>query len=176
MSTRGAFAALAPGGGLFAGAGLFGGSALCAVTTETSNIESIASITVCVMHPPMPNRRSYPMLIPEGQPGTGAICFAILRCSVAALLGVALLRLRCLSSLDEGSLLSRLVSLATRPSTSRAATLVAQRHSVHRCKPSVRDRSARPGVSPTDRLWSPRICVVACVRARVVTAGTRCAH
>src|SRR5437660_2273901 len=35
--------------------------------------------------------------------GTGPICVAILRCSVAALLGVALLRLRCLSSLDEGS-------------------------------------------------------------------------
>src|SRR6266481_9883063 len=127
MSTRGAFAALAPGAGLLAGAGLFGGSALCAVTTETSNIDSIASITVCVMHPPVPNRRPYPMLIPEGQPGTGPICVAILRCSVAPLLGVALLRLRCLSSLDEGSLLSRLVSLATRPGSARSKLLAATR-------------------------------------------------
>src|SRR6266436_10105055 len=46
---------------------------------------------------------------------SGPICVAILRCSVAALLGVALLRLRC-------SLLSRRVWLATRPSThARAA-------------------------------------------------------
>src|SRR5437868_1378730 len=38
-------------------------------------------------------------------PGTGSICVAILRCSVAPLLGVAPLRLRC-------SLLSRVGSLA----------------------------------------------------------------
>src|SRR5207244_5176835 len=45
--------------------------------------------------------------------GTGPICVAILRCSVAPLLGVAPLRLRC-------SLPSRLVWLATRPSPPRA--------------------------------------------------------
>ena len=61
--------------------------------------------------------------------GTGPICFAILRCSVAPLLGVALLRLRCLSSLDEGSLPSRLVSLATRPSPVRDTGHIARARS-----------------------------------------------
>src|SRR5437899_8236763 len=70
-----------------------------------------------MMPPPVTVGGSSIVLLTAAVHGPGAICVAILRCSGAPLLGVALLRLRCLSSLDEGSLPSRLVSLATRPRT-----------------------------------------------------------
>src|SRR5438552_2540075 len=100
--------------------------------------------------------------------GTGLICFAILRCSVAPLLGVALLRLRCLSSLDEGSLPSRLVWLATRPSPVRDTGHIARARSAGASSGAPRIHSEVRRPSRAQRAGASSI-----VRRRDAVAGLR---
>src|SRR5206468_11772308 len=98
--------------------------------------------------------------------GTRPICVAILRCSVAPLLGVALLRLRC-------SLPSRLVSLATRPSTRRRASSRSQLAPVPAAPFWL---ATRPSLGPskvtaTRARRASRVDVLHCAHARSVRSA-----